>query len=76
MGKKIRMKSLQNVKLIEIECKVAGLSAKLKRTEDLAKVTQTTIWDNKAIEITQQLWENKRMLQLLVEENDQAEGPR
>lgn len=55
-------------KLIKLESKVAGLTAKLKRTEELARVTQTVRYDVEAIKVTQELWETKRMLQLLSEE--------
>lgn len=61
--------------MIELEAKVAGLTAKLKRTENLAKVMQTDKHDMRAIEITQELWEKKRMLQLLAEQDTTPTKP-
>lgn len=62
-------------KMIELESKVAGLTAKLKRTEQLAKVVPTDKHDMRAIEITQELWEKKRLLQLLAEEDSTTPRP-
>ena len=56
-------------KLIELECKVAGLKAKLQRTEQLASQMKEVSFDIKAIEITEELWKTKRELQIKSEEN-------
>jgi hypothetical protein len=60
-------------KLIELESKVAGLSAKLNRTEMLAARCSSPKFDIQAIEITADLWETKRRLQLLSEQHTTIE---
>jgi hypothetical protein len=60
-------------KLIELESKVAGLAAKLKRTEILAARCQTPMFDIQAIDLSAELWENKRRLQLLSEQHTTIE---
>lgn len=56
-------------KIIQLDVKVAGLTAKLKRTEELAKRVAVTRFDEDAIKVAQELWEAKRHLHLLSEEN-------
>jgi hypothetical protein len=55
-------------KLIALEVKVAGLTAALRRTEQLAKICNGPKPHLDAIHITQKLWENKRHLQILSEQ--------
>jgi len=53
-------------KLIELECRVAGLTAKLKLPDNKPLLSPKPRHSYmKAIEITGELWEAKRMLQIL-----------
>lgn len=56
-------------RIIRLECEIAGLSAALKRTEQLASQMKTPTEDRKAIELTHELWKLKREHQILSEES-------